>query len=114
VNRQQAALVMFHPSTARTDTIQSQLPLEPALAVLRDGVQVSFEAIGSNMEDLEQQLEPLAAAAWPNTISSLCCRDPSPLLARTSSSSNVFAAANGGGGSLKGSRFQSQPLGGRS
>eukprot|EP00775_Hariotina_reticulata_P007944 gene7944-8141_t len=108
VNRQQAALVMFHPDSARTDAIRSQLPLEPALAALRDSVQVSFEAISSNMEDLEQQLERWQQQMGPKSATS-AVRTPRPLLARTGSSSNMFAAENGTGSALKAVGFKASP-----
>jgi cell division septum initiation protein DivIVA len=57
VNRQQAALALFHPSRSGAAGIQRELPLEPALASLAHGISAAFEAISTNTEDLQQQIE---------------------------------------------------------
>lgn len=50
-------MALFQPGSQGMNAIEAELPLEPALASLSDGIRESFSAIGTNMEDLEQQLE---------------------------------------------------------
>lgn len=57
VNRQQAALALFQPGSRGMGAIEAELPLEPALASLSDGIQDTLSSIDTNMEDIEQQLE---------------------------------------------------------